>query len=236
MAIKNRKELKSAFKKGNIPTQDDFENLIDSLVHKHEDGLFDENNGICISSSGASNKLVSFCESMNKKNILWSLEQNTNINNDSGLNLVDKNGDSLMYINNKSFVGIGNVTPQCKLDVNGEIQTTGRRGTYKYGRVLGDGKWHVIIDQLSDCHVFEIVAKINKYNFGRHSIIHAIAANAFNGKGNKINITNAFYGDSKNSIDLCWDGEEFNYNLKIRTTNNYDGEFYIEYYITNLWW
>ena len=133
-------------------------------------------------------------------------------------------------------IGVGTTKPECKLDVAGEIQFTGRRGTYKQGKVLGDGKWHTIIESLTDCHAFEIVAKINKYGFCMHSIIHAIAVNAFNGPVQSINVTSAYYGSSKNNIELRWSGNDFNYNLEIRTRSSYDGEYYIEYYVTNLWW
>ena len=68
-----------------------------------------------------------------------------------------------------------------------------------------------------------------------HSIIHATAANAFNGGKKDINITRAYYGSFRNRIELRWTGDTFDYNLEIRTKRDYEDNSYIEYYITNLW-
>ena len=63
MTIKKRNELKMAFKKGSIPTQEDFSNLIDSFIHKEEDGLFGAEGGlkmVPLGPSGSSKKFASF--------------------------------------------------------------------------------------------------------------------------------------------------------------------------------
>lgn len=236
MVVKSREELKEAFSNGKIPTEDDFKNLIDSSIHKTEDGFFDDKNGLSIAPNNVSKKMLSFCDNVNRKSVVWAVEANSSSENSFDLNLVDNQGKSRMTISDAG-VGIGGtMNPECSLDVVGDMQSAGRRGTYKRGKVLGDGKWHVIIDSLTDCHAFEIVAKINKYGFGMHSIIHAIAVNAFNGSGQEINTTSAYYGSSKNKIELRWTGNDFNYCLEIRTHSSYEGEYYIEYYVTNLWW
>ena len=238
MTIKKRNELKMAFKKGSIPTQEDFSNLIDSFIHKEEDGLFGAEGGlkmVPLGSSGSSKKFASFLKNVTNKTAVWSLEPHPNNSEEFGLNFVDLNGVSQFLISSNGYVGLGTLSPQTKLDVNGNMQSFGRRGNYKSGKVLGNGKWHKIIEHLTDCHLFEIVAKINKPGCGMHSIIHATAANAFNGEKKDINITRAYYGSFRNRIELRWTGDTFDYNLEIRTRRDYEDNSYIEYYITNLW-
>ena len=234
MAIKTRNELKKAFQRGSIPTQEDFANLIDSLSHIEEDGWFNREYGWKISPSGISNKMISFLKNMTEKSPIWTLEQHKLDDENCGLNLINSYGESNFYLNYNGNIGIGTIEPKGKLDVNGEIYCQGRKGTYCYGSVPGDGEWHQIITNLKDCHVFEIVAKINKYKKGIHSIIYAIAVNAFNGYRKDINKITAYYKSYRDQIDLRWTGEDFNYNLEIRTRKDQHNNCDIEYNISKL--
>jgi hypothetical protein len=63
MAITTRIDLKKAFEKGAVPTQQDFSNLIDSMIHKQEDGLISEDDGLRLSPKGSDKKLLSFFDS-----------------------------------------------------------------------------------------------------------------------------------------------------------------------------
>lgn len=234
MPVKTKKELKNAFKKGSIPTQEDFENLIDSFIHIEESSWPGSEDGAKFLPCGTSKKFASFFYNIVNKSAVWIIEPYPKNNDIFGLNLVDINGKSKLLVSNNGDIGIGTLSPQTKLDVDGNIQSCGRRGTYKNGKVLADGEWHKIIEHLSDCHIFEIVAKVNKPGYGMHSVIHSIATNAFNGSRKDINTTCSYYGSFRNKIKLRWTGDTFDYNLEIKTAKNYEGEYYIEYYITNL--
>ena len=214
MAIKKRNELKESFCKGAIPSHEDFGDIFDSFIHRSEDGWFGEETGVTV---------------------IWSIKTYNTTNDSFGLNFVDKDGNSKITIDNNGFIGIGTLTPQTNLDINGSLQCRSRRGSYKQGKVLGDGKWHKIIEDITDCSLFEVTAKINKYGLGQHAIIHAIAANAFNGKRKEIRTTSACYGKDKQLIELQWSGTDFKYNLEIRTKQNYENNCYIEYFVTSLW-
>ena len=74
MAIKKRTELKMAFKKGAIPTQEDFADLIDSFAHKKEDGWFNDEDGVIITPSGPSKRIASFFKNIVNKSAVWTLE------------------------------------------------------------------------------------------------------------------------------------------------------------------
>ena len=234
MAIKTRNELKRAFQRGSIPTQEDFANLIDSLSHIEEDGFYNKDYGWKISSSGVSNKMMSFLKNMNEKSPLWTLEKYKIDDERYSLNLLNSYGESNFYLNYNGNIGIGTTDPKTKLDINGEICCHGRKGTYKYGSVSADGQWHKIITNLDDCNAFEIVAKINKYKKGVHSIIYAIAVNAFNGSRKDINKITAYYKSYRDQIDLRWTGDEHNYNLEIRTRKNQNNDCLIHYNIAKL--
>lgn len=235
MSIKKRNELKNFFINGSIPTQENFCDLIDSLVHKEEDSWFSEDDGVRLYPLGNSSKLLSFFENIGEKTPFMSLKKSFD-SDTCALNFVNNSNDSCLYLRVDGFIGVGTVNPDCRLDVRGNSQSYGRRGTFRKGKVLGNGEWHTIIDNLSDCHAFEIIAKINKPGKGMHSIVHAIAVSAFNGKCSEIKETVAYYANSKDKIEFKWGGNDFNYNLNMRTKRNYGENFFIEYYVTNLWW
>lgn len=236
MAIVNRGELKKAFEKGAIPSQEDFENLVDSMFHKQDDGLISQEEGLKLSPKGSNRKMVTFFNNLSDLKPKWGIEQHPKNSPQFGLSFTDQQGESRLYIQSGGNVGIGTLNPTAKLDVNGNLHTQGRRGTYATGEVPGDGQWHNITPKLTDCHAFEITAKIGKPGRGLYSMIHAFALSTFGRSSNRIRKTGAHYGSFRNKIDLRWTGSTFNYYLQIRTRRNYGDESMIKYYVTNLWW
>ncbi|HEY8402140.1 MAG TPA: adhesin, partial [Cytophagaceae bacterium] len=144
-------------------------------------------------------------------------------------------GDSILTLTNSGKVGINNNNPEFELDVKGAVAMSGRIGNAYQGKVLADGKWHPILTDLNGCHAFEIVAGIGKKKTGRYALIHAFALSTFGKSKSKIDIRQAYYGVRSNRIELKWTGTTYSYNLEMRTRNTYDGEFYIQYYISKLW-
>ncbi|MEL6358393.1 MAG: adhesin [Bacteroidota bacterium] len=236
MAIVSRSQLKQAFEKGAIPSQEDFENLVDSMLHKQEDGMISQDDGLKLSPKGSARKMLTFYNNLSDLKPKWGIEQHPKNSPDFGLNLVDQSGESQLFIKPDGKVGLGTTDPTSKLDVAGNINMQGRRGTYATGQVPGDSEWHSITPPLNHCHAFEVVAQIGKPGRGLYSIIHATALSAFGRSSNKITKTEAHYGSFRNKIDLRWAGQTFNYYLQIRTKRNYGGDSMIKYYVTNLWW
>lgn len=236
MSIVSRNELKKSFSSGSTPTQDDFFNFIDSVIHKKEDGLFSDEHGLRILPTGSSKKVISFFNTVNLNSPIWSLEYVARSQTLYDLNFVNNEGKSLFFANIDGNIGIGTENPNTKLDVAGNISSYGRRGSYKQGEVPGDGKWHPIVPMLNKCQAFEIIAKINKPGKGLHAITHAIALNTFNGQGKEINHTYAYYGGRRDRIKFRWVGTDFNYSLEAKTCRDYGEGFNIKFYITNLWW
>ena len=236
MSIVSRNELKKAFSTGATPSQGDFFNFIDSVIHKKEDGLFSDEHGLRILPTGGSKKIISFFNNINLNSPIWSLEYVPRSQTLYDLNFINPNGESVFFVNIDGFVGLGTDKPANRLDVVGNVSMHGRRGSFKQGEVPGDGQWHVIVPTLNKCQAFEIIAKINKPGKGMHAMTHAIALNTFNGDGKEINHTYAYYGSRRDRIKFRWTGTDFNYSLEAKTCRDYGEGFNIKFYVTNLWW
>jgi hypothetical protein len=233
MPIQNRNTLKGFFKKGQLPSESHFYDLIDSLINKVDDGMAKTlDDGLMLSPIGSSKKLISFYKSIEDKNPAWSVEINSG---DGNLNINNHVGDSLLTLTNSGKIGINNNTPQHALDIKGNVALTGRIGNKYTGKVLGDGKWHKILTELNGCHALEVVAGIGKKKTGRYAMLHAFALSTFGKSKNKIDVRQAYYGVRSNKIELRWTGTTYNFNLEMRTRNTYDGEYYIQYFISDLW-
>ena len=236
MAIISRDHLKKAFEKGAIPSQQDFANLVDSLSHKQEDGFITQEEGLKISPKGSTKKMITFFNNLSDLKPRWGIEQHPKSGTDFGLNFVDQEGESRLFLKENGNVGIGSLNPTAKLEVGGNIKMHGRRGTYSDGEVPGDSKWHNITPRLNHCHAFDVMAKIGKPGRGLYSILHATALSAFGNSSSSITKTEAHYGSFRNKLDVRWAGTTFDYYLQVRTKRNYGDGGMIRYYVTNLWW
>ncbi|MBO9700582.1 MAG: hypothetical protein J7604_10265 [Sporocytophaga sp.] len=233
MSLQNRNSLKTFFKKGQLPSEGNFFDLIDSMINKVDDGMSKTlEDGLMLSPIGGSKKLISFYKSIEEKSPAWGLEIDQGNGN---INFNNHVGDSVLTLANTGKVGINNPAPEFELDVNGAIAMAGRQGNAYKGKILADGKWHPVLTELNGCHALEIVAGIGKKKTGRYALIHAFALSAFGKSKNKIDIRQAYYGVRSNRIELRWTGTTYNFSLEMRTRNTYDGEFYIQYFISKLW-
>jgi hypothetical protein len=233
MSLQNRNSLKNFFKKGQLPSEGNFFDLIDSMINKVDDGMSKTlEDGLMLSPIGGSKKLISFYKSIEEKSPAWGIEIDPGNGN---VNFNNHVGDSVLTLTNSGKVGINNPSPEFELDVNGAVAMSGRQGNAYKGKILADGKWHPVLTELNGCHAFEIVAGIGKKKTGRYALIHAFALSTFGKSKSKIDIRQAYYGVRSNRIELRWTGTTYNYNLEMRTRNTYDGEFYIQYFISNLW-
>ncbi|MCC5946166.1 MAG: adhesin [Bernardetiaceae bacterium] len=233
MALQNRNTLRNYFRKGQLPREGHFADLIESMVNKIDDGLSKSlEQGLELSPIGASPKLMSFFKSIEDKNPAWS------INIDSGnamLNIDNAAGDAILTFTQEGQIGVHNQTPEHELDVSGTVGMQGRIGTYKTGKIPGDGKWHTVLEELNGCQAFEITAGIGKKGRGQYALIHAHALSTF-GKSNwKIQKVQAHYGARCNMIQLRWQGSTFDYRLEMRTRCAYGDNCHIKYHISKLW-
>ncbi|MDX2306570.1 MAG: adhesin [Microscillaceae bacterium] len=236
MSLQNRETLKSFFRKGQMPTEGNFNDLIDSMINKVDDGMsktIDE--GLQLKPIGTTQKLISFFKSIEEKNPAWSIQVNSG---DATLSFNNQMGDKVLSLftkGNKSYVGIRNEKPEYELDVRGVTGMHGRIGTLYQGSVPADGNWHPIVQKLDGCHAFEIVAGVGKQKTGKYALIHAFALSTYGKSRNTIRINQAYYGARYNKIELRWTGDTYSYNLEMRCRRSYGGEFNIQYFISSLW-
>lgn len=233
MAIQDRNTLKRFFRKGQMPTESNFHDFIDSAVNKVDDGLSkNAEDGLMLSPIGSSTKLMSFYKNIQDKNNVWSIQLDKG---SSQLHFANFVGDVALTLSDDGFVGIKNENPKYELDVNGTVGMQGRIGTLMKGKIPADGHWHSIAKDLNGCHIFEIVAGVGKKKAGMYALVHAIAIATYGDSNHDIKVTQSRYGSRKNKIELRWKGETFNYNLEMRTCGDYQGDFMIQYHISKLW-
>ncbi len=233
MSLQNRETLRNYFRKGNLPTEQNFYDLIDSIINRVDDGMsktVDE--GLMLSPIGNSEKLISFYKSIEDKSPAWSIDINKG---DSNLHVKNRMGNSLVTIKPEGKIGINNSNPEEALDVNGVVAQKGRKGTAYEGKIPGDGKWHTIIDELNGCHAFEILAGIGKKKTGKYALIIAQALSTFGKSRNRIRYAQAYYGMRSNRILLRWRGDTYNFRLEMRTKASYGDGFFLNYFISQLW-
>ncbi|SDU58340.1 hypothetical protein [Desulfobacula phenolica] len=232
MDKKNRETLKKYFKKGSLPSEQEFAYLIDSMLNTIDDGFEKtKQEGLKISSLGNSDTLAGFYRDIEKKSPIWSIEFA-----DPGNRLLFKGKQgTVLSLDPTGKVGINTDQPKTHLDVEGTIASKGRIGKYRNGKVPADGKPHTIIEGLDGCRAFEIMAGAGgKEKSGQYALLHAFALNTFQSKGCIVD-HQAHYGSRCNRIKLWWEGSQHNYALKIKTKCCYGDGFAIQYQITELW-
>ena len=243
MEIFNRATLKGFFSKGRVPTEVHFSNLIDSTINKIDDGFAKSvDDGLKLAPVGESKKLISFFEDIKQKEPGWNISINPT-ETIKGISFSEKNDSSRIFIRNGGNVGIGTITPNYDLDVNGTTGLKSRVGIFQAkSEVAADSEWHIILDDLEGCNVFEIVAKAEGVKKrGKYAMAHAIAVNTHNSFSNKIRVTQAYYGWFWHRIKFRWKrSSNGKYQLEVRTVGHYGTDeknnvIQIKYHITSLW-
>ncbi|TAF31782.1 MAG: adhesin [Cytophagales bacterium] len=233
MSLQSRDKLKSYFKKGSMPQEGHFVDLMDSVLNKIDDGIAKNlEDGLVLSLVGSSPKLLSFFKSIEDKSPAWSWELDQS---GAALHLNNFSGDHVLSCMPDGKVGILNGNPEYELDVRGVVASQGRIGTYTTGRVPADGQWHPIIEQLNGCNAFEVMAGAGRKGTGKYALIHAIALSTFGKSKSEINLTQAYYGVRCNKIELKWVGDTFDYALHVRTRCNYGDGTEIQFNVSSLW-
>ena len=223
--IYGRKTLKTLFKRGQLPSEEDFEILVDSTFNRYDDNLdVTPENGLQVHAVNEG-QLISFFDHTDE-GAVWKLKFSKNYD---GI-IFEKQGQhkahstkqalegdatedaAVFYIANKGNVGIGTAAPEHKLDVRGLIASKGRIGTYVVGTKPANGKWQNVFtaDTLPDFSAFEIMAAARgetqrevKYAFS-----HATAIGVRGNGKSKVTTTKAYHGRRWNKIDFRWESRD----------------------------
>ncbi|HMC98538.1 MAG TPA: hypothetical protein VKH37_00245, partial [Ferruginibacter sp.] len=206
-----RKDLEEKFKDGTIPKEADFKSLINSMINKQDDGFSkDENNGFEIKiTKPKSKKFISLYKDLNSPEVFFSIEKDDHgtalilnpLGDDDEADMIGNESieDSALhksfYFDTEGKLGIGKMPEDhMKLEVEGFVGMRGRVGTYKIGVAEANGRWQPIIEGLSNCKAFEVVARAGKVNTGKFALLHATALATFGPKKSRIRKSSAHYG------------------------------------------
>ncbi|MCJ8208330.1 hypothetical protein MUY27_01330 [Mucilaginibacter sp. RS28] len=237
----SRDQLKDYFKNGKVPTEIHYAALINSMVHKTEDGFSkDRENGLKVYNQKANKNLLSFYSDINEIDPYYQIakdEADPSCLKFQPHNSLEDDPDSKsFYFNVQGGLGIGKkAEDHYKLEVAGFAAMEGRIGTFIKDRKPADGKWHTIVEGLDNCNAFEVVARAGKKGTGKFSMMHAIAVSAYGRSGGKIKKVSSCFGFFWNKLNLRWRGTTHDYSLQIRTNTNYGPEAYAYYTLTKLW-
>jgi hypothetical protein len=252
MPKKDRDTLKNYFQSGSLPTQGQFENLIDSMLNKLSDG-FDNTapDGFKLAQLRGA-KLASFFEDIAIRSPIWSLQIDIR-GGTRNLSFLNQEEKPVLTLDPQGKVGINNNRPQFELDVDGIVACRGRIGHAGLKNVHANGLWQDITDTLEGCQALEVVAGVGRPKSGKYALVHAFALKTFGARG-KIVYHQANYGSRCNRIRLRWrkrPGKRFVLQLKTaccygekgRKYRPQEGEdksqtdvgIYVKYYLTELW-
>lgn len=118
---KNRSTLKDYFRKGSIPTESNFADLIDSMINREEDGVDAlPNDPLSVTAVGAEEGLLNFYRTeQNERKLSWQLKQKPG--GKSGLSVGDGSAGRLFVESGTGKIGVGTVEPKQALDVRGRL-------------------------------------------------------------------------------------------------------------------
>jgi hypothetical protein len=120
---KNRSTLKDYFKKGAIPTEANFADLIDSMLNQDEDNVSKlPNDPLRVTATGADEALLNFYRvEQNEEKLTWQVKQKPG--GTPGLSIGDETGSRLFIESGTGKVGVGTSTPNAKLDILSEARS-----------------------------------------------------------------------------------------------------------------
>lgn len=249
MGLLTRSTLKNLFKRGNVPTEVNFGDLIDSTVNKVDDGFAQSTSeGWMLAPQGSDQKLMSFYSGIRDPHSAFNISINpSRHSNGLSFNAYDKEKDndksfnSVLFLRDNGNVGINTTTPRYRLEVKGMVAMEGRVGIYKTGEVPADGRWHPILEDLQGMKGYEVFAQaVGRKGRGRYAMTQAVALGMY-GKGT-VDAIKSSYGWFFQKIKLRWRGSIDSYRLEICTAGNYGfvdennrQPAVIRYYISKLW-
>lgn len=251
MPTRNRETLKKYFKKGSMPSQSQFEDLIDSMFVKGEDE-FGSKEGDYRINADSENRLMSFFANIDelKEEAIWTVDLDET---DENLLINDVKGRSLVSLSAKGRVGIGTKKPSYTLDVRGPVSMKGRIGdhnnVWSQKTFEADGDWQTIIAGIDSLEALEVVAGVGDPEKDKYALIQAVAICAAPVKPwffglirrtrNSIQTVQGFNGSCRSKMDLRWkrDKEANTHYLQIRSRRNYKLETGgIKVSLTKLWY
>jgi hypothetical protein len=233
MSRKNRRTLKESFRQGKKPSQQDFENLIDSMLNILDDGFSKTaETGMGLAPLLEKGTVISVFKEPADSKPQWEIA----INTERCLEIRRCKNDNVfpvLILKSDGTVELG--TEGCETVLKDVLRMPVREGTLYRGSVPANGYWHDITDALSGYQVLEVTAYAGKKGSGKHAVLFATATACFGAKA-KIKKTSSHYGNYGHKIRLRWKKSDGNFQakLQLKTIFKYDNETTIKYHITGL--
>lgn len=258
MTTRNRATLRGYFSAGKLPTQDNFGDLIESMLNMDDEGFRkSEKNGFEISTLQKNDALISFYREQDKQKALWSIAYGNAdelVFNAPGLDSATGAKAPpvpVLALDRHQRVGVGTAEPKQALDVVGTIVCTARIGRAPDPRerlqAMADGEWHDLTGNLQGCQAIEVMACAGYRKSGRCAMLHATALNTGNprlswldlfGLRRRIRQQSMWFGKRCDQLELRWaaaDGRAAGYKLQVRSKCNYGPGVAIRATLTHLW-
>lgn len=253
MTVRDRQSLKRFFRAGALPAEEQFADLIDSMLNMTDEGFRKSvEQGYEISAAAGYDVLLSFFRDQDPEAPLW----------DVGFSGAEgqlqfrarRHGEDrpapVYCLDPAGRAGVNTASPQATLDVEGEIRSRGRVGSYpppSDATLLADGQWHDLTGDLEGCQAFEVVAGAGRRGSGRFALLHAVALNTYNPRFRVLDLlrskrgirsTHAFFARRCDRLQLRWSGSSGRdacYRLQIRSGCDYGRGASIQAHLTQLW-
>jgi len=235
MPKRNRQTLKESFRQGKKPSEQDFENLIDSTINILDDGLSKRaDTGIGLAPLQGNETVMSIYREPGDEKAAWEIA-------------IDKKGNlligrrdevettPLLTLRKDGHVELGEKTGE--IHFSNQFNAPGRKGTFLSDpakEVLANGKWQDITPELEGCWALEVIAGCGRRHSGKHALLVATAVHCF-GQRAKITKTRSHYGMYGNRLCIRWVRKDFACKLQVKTLFHYGEGVKINYHITKLW-
>ncbi|MEX8510880.1 MAG: hypothetical protein AB3X37_09020 [Leptothrix ochracea] len=253
MTCRNRETLKNYFRNGQLPTQEHFADLIDSMLNMSDEGFVKSvENGEEIYAPVGHDALMSFYRDQMPQQALWRMalsaeRDQLQFQTPAQAQSPDQGQAPLLNLDRRQRVGIGTAEPQATLDVRGAFAAQGRRGNLPLpGPVWANGQWQDLTGDLEGCQGFELMAGAGQSGSGHFGLLHAVALSTYNPHGlfawfqrrRGIRQTQAWWSGRGDRLQLRWAGSEgrkARYRLQIKTGCFFGEGVQIQVHLSQLW-
>jgi len=233
MARRNRETLKNYFKKGQLPSEEHFSDLIDSMHNIIDEGFSKTvDDGLKLATIGEFTKLISLYKNIDDTIPEWVVKFD---GQSQDLLVASSSADTVVRIAQDGTVRVNKTIEAQTINIAGTQSCADRIGSYAQGAVPADRAWHTIVSNLSGCNAFEVIAAMRGSSNGRGAGIATFFATNAHHKRKKIKMVQACMGFLFNRICMRWVGYSGNYSLQIRSRRNYGDGHELCYHVTRLW-
>ena len=245
MPLKDRKTLKQYFESGKKPSQQAFDDLIDSALNTLDDGFIGSPSiGIGLTPKNDEGVVISTFKSgtgeQDERFPNWQVALSRESGDLEFRRCEEGNTTPAMTIRYDLPKSGNEGKTEHEILINGTVCYSGRKGAYITGEVPADGQWHDMLGETSSlqdgCWAFEVAAGCGDRNSGRHALLFAIATHCF-GSRPRIKKVRSNYGSWGYRLCLRWVKTEgkFTCQLQIKSFFRYNEGAKIKYQIAKLW-